>query len=127
MKDSSGRLTMEFRERTKRFGSSAIRLFVGLPRNREELSVCGKQLLRSATSVAAHCREASRARSEAEFVSKLGGALQECDEAQLWLEYLRDDCGILSAKVDPMWVEADELIAILTTIIKRTKNADQQS
>jgi four helix bundle protein len=121
MNGSAGRLSFELRDRTKRFGSSAIRLFISLPKNREEVSVCGKQFLRSATSVAAHAREASRARSEAEFSSKLGGALQECDESQLWLEFLRDDCGISRQTIDPICEEADELIAIFTTMIKRTK------
>lgn len=80
-----------------------------------------RQMLRSGTSVAAHIREASRARSDDEFVSKLGGALQEADETQLWLELLREDCGISSAQTTPLEKEADELIAIMTTMIKRTK------
>lgn len=115
-----GRLPKEFRDRAKRFGSMAIRLFVKLPKNREEVLVCGKQMLRSGTSVAAQVREASRARSDAEFVAKLGGALQECDECQLWLEYLRDDCAIESTLTLPAEAEADELIAIMTTMIKKS-------
>lgn len=91
---NQGRLPIEFRDRTQAFASKTIALFVQLPRQREEARVLGKQLLRSGTSVAAHVREASRARSEDEFVSKLGGALQEADESQLWLELLRDDCKI---------------------------------
>ena len=77
------RLTDEFRDRTKRCASAVIRLYVSLPRARKEVEVLGHQLLRSGTSVAAHVREASRARSTAEFCSKLEGALQEADEAQL--------------------------------------------
>ena len=77
-----GRLTLEFKQRTKRFASSVIRLYVALPKQREEVKVCGKQMLRAGTSVAAHTREASRARSDAEFISKLGGALQEADEPE---------------------------------------------
>src|SRR5207245_7374707 len=65
-----------------------------LPISREEVRVLGKQLLRSGTSVAAHAREASRARSDSEFCSKLDGLLQEADESQLWLELLQEDCGI---------------------------------
>ena len=68
-----GRLTEEFRGRTKGFAAQVIRLFVKLPKQREEVRVPGKQLLRSGTSVAAHAREASRARSDEEFASKLGG------------------------------------------------------
>ena len=117
----SGRLTDEFRTRTKHFAASIIRLYVNLPRGREEVQVCAKQLLRSGTSVAAHCREASRARSEAEFVSKLGGGAQEADESQMWLELLREECGVDPQLTTPLEQEADELMAILTTIIRRTE------
>ena len=81
----------------------------------------GKQLLRSGTSVAAQVREASRARSEDEFVSKLGGALQEADESALWLELLREECGIETALTKPLEDESSELLAIFTTMINRTK------
>ena len=118
---NQGRLSTEFRDRTKQFASAAIRLFVRLPKGREEVKVLGKQLLRSGTSVAAHTREASRARSGEEFVSKLGGALQEADESQLWLELLREDCGIAPADTVPLEKEADELMAIMTTMINKTK------
>jgi four helix bundle protein len=118
---NKGRLSEEFRNRTKKFASATIRLFVKLPKAREEVRVLGKQLLRSGTSVAAHTREASRARSEDEFVSKLGGALQEADESQLWLELLREECAIAPADTLPMEKEADELMAIMNSIINKTK------
>jgi four helix bundle protein len=118
---NQGRLSGEFRDRTKQFAAATIRLFVKLPKGREEVRILGKQLLRSGTSVAAHVREASRSRSGEEFVSKLGGALQETDESQMWLELLRADCGIAPADTLPMEKEADELMAIMTTMIKRTK------
>jgi four helix bundle protein len=116
-----GRLTDEFRARTKLFAAQSIRLFVKLPKSREEVRVCGKQMLRAGTSVAAHVREASRARSDGEFISKLGGALQETDESQMWLELLREECGIAPTDTLPMEKEADELMAIMTTMINRTK------
>ena len=118
---NQGRLSEEFRNRTKTFAAGVIRLFVKLPKQREEVKVLGKQLLRSGTSVAAHVREASRARSNDEFVSKLGGALQEADESALWLELLREECGIESALTKPLEEESSELIAIFTTMINRTK------
>jgi four helix bundle protein len=65
--------------------------------------------------------KASRARSNEEFVSKLGGALQEADETQMWLELLREECGIAPADTLPMEKEADELLAIMTTMINKTK------
>ena len=91
-----------------------------LPKERDEVQVCARQMLRSGTSVAAHTRESARARSEAEFISKLGGALQEADESQLWLELLREECAIDCSLTTPIEQEANELIAIFTTIIRRT-------
>ena len=116
-----GRLTEEFRVRTKLYTAGIIRLYVKLPKAREEVRILGKQLLRSGSSVAAQVREASRGRSKEEFVSKLGGALQEADESQLWLELLREECGIAAALVQPLEKESSELIAIFTTMINRTR------
>ena len=116
-----GRLTDEFRARTKKFAAGVIRLYLKLPKGREEARVLGKQLLRSGTSVAAQVREASRARSDEEFVSKLGRAVQEADESQLWLELLRDECGLAPSDTLPMENEAYELMAIITTMINKTK------
>src|SRR5690349_13284163 len=118
---NQGRLPVEFRARTKAFAARVIRLYVKLPKAREEVRVLGKQLLRSGTSVAAHIREASRARSAEEFASKLGGALQETDESQLWLELLREECGIAAADTQPLEKEADELMAIMTAMINKTR------
>jgi four helix bundle protein len=69
--------------------------------------------------------EASRARSDDEFVSKLGGALQETDESALWLELLREECGIAPTDTLPMEKEADELMAIMTTMINKTKEKNK--
>jgi four helix bundle protein len=118
---NQGRLPVEFRDRTKKFAAATIRLFVKLPKGREEVRVLGRQLLRSGTSVAAHVREASRARSDEEFVSKLGGALQEADESALWLELLREDCGVDPSLTKPLEAESSELMVIFTTMINRTK------
>jgi len=121
MNMNQGRLSNEFRDRTKKFAAAAIRLFIKLPKAREEVRVLGKQLLRSGTSVAAHVREASRARSDDEFMSKLGGAMQETDESALWLELLREECGIEIALTKPLEAESSELLAIFTTMINRTR------
>lgn len=94
---------------------------MGLDRSREELRVMGRQLLRSGTSVAANYREASRARSDNEFIAKIELCSQEADESQLWLELLRDDCNISANEIEPIWQEADELIAIFTTMSINTK------
>jgi four helix bundle protein len=115
------RLSEELRDRTKRYASAIIRLYAILPPSRKEVQVLGHQLLRSGTSVAAHAREASRARSDAEFCSKLDGALQEADESQLWLELLQEDCGIATKEVRELLAETHELIAIIVTVVGKTK------
>jgi four helix bundle protein len=117
------RLSEELRKRTRSYASAIIRCYVKLPKEREEVRVLGKQLLRSGTSVAAHAREASRARSDSEFCSKLDGLLQEADESQLWLELLRDDCGIQKEITDPLLREANELIAIFVTMVSKLRKA----
>lgn len=111
------------RQRTKAFASMVVRFYCGLDKRREELRVLGKQLLRAGTSVAANYREASRARSDVEFIAKIELCVQEADEAQLWLELLRDDCGIPAATTDPIWQEANELISIFITMSKNTKDS----
>jgi len=78
----------ELRIRTKKFASQIIRFFISLDKSREELRTIGKQLLRSGTSVAANYREASRARSAEEFISKIEICSQEADETQLWNYYV---------------------------------------
>src|SRR5438874_12404431 len=103
------RLPEEFRDRMKKYASGVVRLYVQLPRARKEVEVLGHQLLRSGTFVAAHIREASRARSDAEFCSKIDGALQEADESQLWLDLLKEDCRIGAEQIDPLYRETDEL------------------
>jgi four helix bundle protein len=121
-----GRLSEEFRNRTKAFAAGVIRLFVKLPKAREEVRVLGRQLLRSGTSVAAQTREASRGRSGEEFIAKLGGALQEADESKMWLELLREECGIEPALTLPLENESSELMAIFTTMINKTKDKSKK-
>jgi four helix bundle protein len=115
------RLTEEIRNRCKRYASQTIGFCVLLPKNRKEIDVVGHQLLRSATSVAAHSREASRARSNAEFCSKIDALLQEADESQLWLELLPEDCGISGEKIDFLLRETNELISIFVTIVSKSR------
>ena len=115
------RLGEDFRERTKRYASAIVQLYVQLPRSRREVEVLGHQLLRSGTSVAAQIREASRARSDGEFCSKIDGALQEADESELWIELLREDCGIRGANIEKLHSETSELIAIFVTMVGKTR------
>lgn len=119
------RLSEELRQRCKSYASNVIRFYVVLPRNREEVAVVGKQMLRAGTSVAAHSREASRARSELEFISKVEVLLQEADETGLWLELLKEDCGIQSDQLSHLLAETGELLAIFTSIVGKLKRTDR--
>jgi four helix bundle protein len=97
-----------------------MRLGDSLPRSRSS-NVIAHQLIKSGTSVGAHYREGARARSNAEVISKLEGALQELDETEYWIELLGDS-GIVSAKkLEPLRKETNELIAILVTCVKKVK------
>jgi len=78
--------------------------------------------LRSGASVAANYREASHAQSEAEFISKIEQCAQEANARLLWLELLQLDCRVAAAIVEPIWMEADELIAVCITMSKHTKS-----
>jgi four helix bundle protein len=117
------RLSEDLRERTKRTASMVITLYVSLPKARKEVEVLGTQLLRSGTSVASHAREASRARSDAEFCSKLDGLLQEADESLLWLELLREDCKIENPLLGMTHSQMTEILAVFTTIVSKVRNS----
>jgi four helix bundle protein len=118
--DNSER-TQALKRRTKLFAGAIVRFYVDLDKRREEISVLGKQLLRSGTSVGANYREASRSRSDAEFIAKIELCAQEADETQYWLELLYEDCDIDKALTQPIWNEADELIRIFITMSQNTK------
>ncbi len=111
----------DLKVRTKRYALNVIRLYKILPKNRDEVRVVGKQFIRSGTSVAANYREASRARSRAEFISKIEICTQEADETQLWMELLEEGCDFEHDLVKAVWKESDELIAIFVTMSKNTK------
>ena len=111
----------DLKQRTKAFALRIIRLYSALP-NTTVAQVLGKQILRSGTSVGAHYREAHRARSTAEFVSKLNGGLQELEETAYWLELLAESETIELSRLSPLTQETDELTAILVTLVKNAKN-----
>src|SRR5216684_3299767 len=77
----------QLRLRTKQFAIRIVRLFRALPKS-DEARVIGKQMLRSGTSVAANYRAVCRARSQAEFVSRMGLVVEEIDETVFWIELL---------------------------------------
>lgn len=110
----------DLRSRTKEFALRVIRLYASLPKT-TEAQVIGKQVLRSGTSVGAHYREAKRARSTAEFVSKAEGGLQELEETVYWLELLADSGLVPATRLVDLQKEANELTAILVSSAKTAK------
>jgi four helix bundle protein len=108
------------KSRTKRFALRIIKMFSALPKT-DVARVLGRQVLRSGTSVGANYREGCRARFDSEFISKLGDALKELEETGYWLELLVDSETISSRKMTALLQETDELLAILTSISKKTK------
>jgi len=114
-------VSQELKQRTKQFALRVLKVFAALPKRGEDY-VLGKQLIRSGTSVGAQYREALRARSTAEFVSKLDSAQQEMEETIYWLELI-SELGLLSSKrLAPLMSEANELQAILVTSSKTAKS-----
>jgi four helix bundle protein len=110
----------DLRDRTADFALRIVRMFCALPR-RTEAQVLGKQVLRSGTSIGANYREASRARSKAEFTAKCGDCLREVDETAYWLELLVEAKLVAPEKLAPLRAECEELTAIFVSIVKRSK------
>ena len=110
----------DLRQRTKEFALRIIRLYDTLPRT-GSVHVLGHQLLRAGTSVGANFREAHRARSNAEFIAKVGDSLKELEETAYWLELLMDSGKITEAKLKLLLDETSQLTAILTSITKKLR------
>ena len=101
----------ELKRRTKTFAIRIIRLVEALP-NTSTARVIGNQLLRGRTSVGANYRAACRARSQAEFISKIGVVVEEADESVYWLELLIEAAVLPPSKVQDLLDEANELTAV---------------
>jgi len=110
----------DLRMRTKTFALRIIRLYVALPKT-IEAQVLGKQLLRSGTSIGAHYRESQRAKSDADFINKIEGSLQELEETGYWLELLAEAGIVAEERLKPLHDETEELIAIFVTMVKKVK------
>jgi len=104
----------DLKKRTKLFALRILKLVAALPKTLAGRTI-GGQLVRSGTSVAANYRAACRARSKAEFISRLGVVEEEADESALWLELIIEGELMKTALVEPLWIEADEIVAIMTS------------
>jgi four helix bundle protein len=101
----------ELKKRTKRFALEIIRVQRRLPRT-DEARVIGRQLLRAGTSIGANYRSVCRAKTDPDFIFKLGVCVEESDEAGYWLEILVDAAIIAHRIVAELLREADELTRI---------------
>jgi four helix bundle protein len=108
------------KSRTKRFALQVIRMCRSLPRNQEGV-IMARQLLRSSTSIGANYRSVCRARSSADFISKLGILLEEADESMFWLELLMESGAARPDKVTPLLREANELVSIFVASLRTAK------
>ena len=111
---------IEMKRRTKEFAKEIITLCRKLPNNREGRLV-GDQIFRSGTSIAANYRSACRARSKAEFISKLAIVEEEADETLFWLEVIKEMKIFHYEKLDALMKENDEILAIVVASIKTAK------
>ena len=105
---------------TKEFAKRAIRLCRTMPQTREGRLI-GSQLFRSATSVGANYRAACRARSRADFISKLGIALEDTDETHYWLEIISEEKILQPTLVSELLKDANSIVAMLVASLNTAK------
>ncbi len=115
----------ELRTRTKKFALRIIKLVNGLPKTVVGRAIAG-QLIRSGTSVGANYRSACRARSKAEFNSKLHIVLEEADETIFWMELIIEAEILPIVKIQSLFDEANELLAIFATSYKTAKKSQNR-
>jgi four helix bundle protein len=115
----------ELKQKTKQFALRIINCVESLPKTTTGMTI-GNQLIRSGTSVGANYRAACRARSKAEFASKLGICEEEADESLYWMELLAESGLINEELIKDLYKEGEELTAIMTssriTLSKKKNN-----
>lgn len=107
----------KFRERTKKFVVDNIRLYRLLPKT-EEAKIIGRQLLRSSSSVGANYRAACRARSQAEFHSKISIVIEEADESIFWMEILIEAGIVTKTELNSLMTEGNEILKVTSSARK---------
>ncbi len=110
----------EFKKRTMNFAVNAMRQVLSLQRS-EVYYLLGRQLLRSATSVGANYRAACRAKSKADFISKMGTVEEECDESVYWMEMMIKSGSMERQVLDPLMKEANEILALVVSSIRTAR------
>lgn len=117
---------LDLKKRTKQFALDVIHFVEALPKD-ETCRVIGRQLLRSGTSVGANYRAACRAKSNADFINKMGNVEEEADESSFWMELLLEDNKVVPAKINPLIKETNELLAITVSSINTARKSGGRS
>jgi four helix bundle protein len=127
MRDEPNKLNraMALQVRTKKFAVTIVRAFTALPKT-DEARVIGRQFLRSGTSTTANYRATCRARSKAEFISKMAVVVEEADETLFWLELLVDAKVVAAAAISPLRDECEELLKIFSSSLATAKSNRNQ-
>lgn len=112
--------TKQLQDRTKAFAVRIIKAFARLPKN-EAARIIGREFLRSGTSLAANYRSACRARSAADFVSKISVVTEEADETLFWFELLLEAELVKINLVEPLMKECKELLKIFSASLTTAK------
>ena len=116
----------DFKNRTKAYALRVVRFFEALPKDVTS-SVLGRQLLRSGTSVGANYRAACRAKSRADFISKMENVEEECDESLYWMELLVESGRIKQALVNDLTKEGNEILALVVASINTARERKQSA
>ena len=114
------------KKRTRQFALDVIKLVEKLPQN-QTCRILGNQLLRAGTSVGANYRAACRAKSTADFISKMGTVEEESDESGYWMELLVDSGKLKPAEASSLIKEAGELTAITVASINTARKSGGRS
>ena len=110
----------QLKDRTKKLAIDIIRLTDTLPKS-DSTTILNRQIIRSATSVAANYRAACRARSKADFVNKLGIVEEEADETLFWIDMFIESGKVKKENIINLYKEADEIVAIFSASHKTAK------
>jgi four helix bundle protein len=110
----------QLQDRTRKFAVRIIKAFARLPKG-EPVRIMGRQFLRSGTSLAANYRAACRARSSADFISKISIVTEEADETLFWFELLMQSELIKPAVIQPLMFECEELLKIFSASLATAK------
>lgn len=110
----------DLKKRTKAFPLRILKLVDALPKTTAGRALAS-QILRSGTSIATNYRAACRAKSTADFITKMGIVEEEAGETLFWLELLEESDLVLATKLTAAKQEADELIAITVASIKTAR------